>query len=63
MSGTGFFIGVFAVLAIGLVVYFVREWRQRAAFIAGLSPQQRERLRGFEEVNGDWHEYRDLLHH
>jgi hypothetical protein len=35
--------------------------RERAAFIARLSPLQRERLKGFETVGGDWRDYRDLL--
>jgi hypothetical protein len=30
-------------------------------FIASLSPVQRERLKGFEAVRGDWREFRDLL--
>jgi hypothetical protein len=30
---------------------------------ASLSPAERERFRGFEKVKGDWHEFRDLLHH
>jgi len=58
-----FFIGVAACLAIGLTAHFVHDRRQRAAFIARLSPAERERFRGFEKVRGDWHEFRDLLHH
>ena len=27
------------------------------------TPAQRERLKGFEKVEGDWHAFRDLLHH
>jgi hypothetical protein len=63
MFWTGFFIGFAACLAIGLTAHFVHDRRQRAAFIASLSPAQRERFRGFEKVRGDWHEFRDLLHH
>jgi hypothetical protein len=61
MFWTGFFTGFAACLAIGLAAHFVQDRRQRAAFIASLSPSQRERLRGFESVGGDWHEFRDLL--
>jgi hypothetical protein len=63
MFWTGFFIGFAVCLAIGLTAHFVHDRRQRAAFIASLSPAERERLRGFETVKGDWHEFRDLLHH
>jgi hypothetical protein len=63
MFWTGFFIGFAACLAIGLTAHFVHDRRQRTAFIAGLSPAERERFRGFEKVRGDWHEFRDLLHH
>jgi hypothetical protein len=63
MFWTGFFIGFAACLAIGLTAHFVHDRRQRMAFIAGLSPAERERFRGFEKVRGDWHEFRDLLHH
>jgi hypothetical protein len=58
-----FFIGFAACLAIGLIAHFVHDRHQRMAFIAGLSPAERERFRGFETVKGDWHEFRDLLHH
>ena len=63
MFWAGFFIGFAACLAIGLTAFFVHDRRQRAAFIASLSPAERERFRGFEKVKGDWHEFRDLLHH
>jgi len=63
MFWTGFFIGFAACLAIGVTVHFVYDWHQRKAFIANLSPAEREKLRGFETVKGDWHEFRDLLHH
>lgn len=63
MFWTGFLFGFTTCLAIGLTARIVYNRRQRAAFIGGLSPQERERLRGFEKVRGDWHEYRDLLHH
>ena len=62
MFWTGFFIGFAACLAIGLTAHFVHDRRQRAEFIARLSPAERERFRGFEKVRGDWHEFRDLLH-
>jgi hypothetical protein len=63
MYWTVFFIGFAACLAIGLTVSFLHDRRQRAEFVASLSPAERERLRGFERVEGDWHEFRDLLHH
>jgi hypothetical protein len=50
MFWTGFFVGFAACLAIGLTAHFIHERRQRAAFIASLSPAERERLRGFETV-------------
>jgi hypothetical protein len=59
MFWTGFFIGFAACLAIGLTAHFVHDRRQRAAFIASLSPAERQRLRGFETVKGNWHEFRD----
>jgi hypothetical protein len=62
MFWTGFFIGFAACLAIGLTAQFVHDRRQRAAFIASLSPAERETFRGFEKIRGDWHEFRDLLH-
>ena len=62
MFWTGFFTGIAACFAIGLTAHFVRDRRQRSVFIASLSPLQRERLRGFESVRGDWHQFRDLLH-
>jgi len=49
-------------LPIWFTAHFAREHRERAAFIASLSPVQRERLKGFEAVKGDWREFRDLLH-
>ena len=63
MYWTVFFIGFAACLAIGFTVSFVHNRRQRAEFVASLSPAERERLGGFEAVKGDWHEFRDLLHH
>lgn len=63
MFWTGFFIGFAACLAIGIAAHFIHDGRQRSAFIASLSPADRERLRGFETVKGDWHAFRDLLHH
>jgi hypothetical protein len=61
MFSTGFFIGFAACLAIGLTVHLVRDRRQRAAFISTLSSAERAQLRGFETVNGDWRQFRDLL--
>ena len=61
MFWTGFFTGFAACLAIRLAVHFVHDRRQRAAFVATLSPSQRERLRGFESVKGNWHEFQDLM--
>ena len=63
MFWTGFFIGFAACLTMGLIVHFIHDRRQRSAFIASLSPPERERLKGFEMVEGDWREFRDLLHH
>ena len=63
MFWTGFVIGIAVCSATGLIMYFVRDYHQRSAFIAGLSPRQRENLRGFESVRGNWHEFRDLLLH
>jgi hypothetical protein len=63
MYWTVFSIGFAACLATGFTVSFVNNRRQRAAFIASLSPAERERLGHFEAVKGDWHEFRDLLHH
>jgi hypothetical protein len=63
MYWTVFFVSFAACLAIGFIVSFVHDRRQRAAFIASLSPAERERLGSFEAVKGDWHEFRDLLHH
>jgi hypothetical protein len=62
MFWTGFFTGFAACLAIGLTVHLVRDWRERAAFISTLSSAERDQLRGFETVNGDWRQFRDLLH-
>ena len=61
MFWTGFFIGFAACLAIGLTAHFIHDRRQRSAFIASLSPSQREKLCDFETVKGDWHAFRDLL--
>jgi hypothetical protein len=62
MYWTVFFIGFAACLGIGFIVSFIHDRRQRAAFVASLSPAECERLGGFEAVKGDWHEFRDLLH-
>jgi hypothetical protein len=50
-------------LAIGLTAHLIHDRRQRSAFIASRSTAERARLSGFEMVKGDWHEFRDLLHH
>lgn len=63
MSWTSVFIGLAASLAIGLGAHLIHDRRQRAAFLASLSPVEREQLEGFETIKGDWHEFRDLLHH
>ena len=63
MSWTSVFIGLAASLAIGLGAHLIHDRRQRAAFLSSLSPVERERLEGFETIKGDWHEFRDLLHH
>jgi hypothetical protein len=60
MLWIGFIAGIVC-FTTGLIT-FVHDRRQRSAFIAGLSPSQRENLRGFESVKGTWYEYRDLLH-
>jgi len=61
MFWAGFAIGVAVSLAIGLAWHFVRERRQRLAFIASLSPAQREAFRAFEATNRGWRTFRDLL--
>jgi len=58
---TVFFIGFAAFLAIGFTVSFVHDRRQRAEFVASLSPAERERLKGFETIKGDWRAFRNLL--
>jgi len=62
-DGNSYFIGFAACLAIGLTAHVVHYRRQRAAFIAGLSPAEREMLEGYETFKGDWHDFRDKLHH
>lgn len=61
MFWTGAFIGFAACIAIGLTVRFIRDRRQRSAYIASLSPALRERLIGFETIEGDWRAFRELL--
>jgi hypothetical protein len=61
MFWTGFATGVAVSLAIGLAWYYVRERRQRLAFVASLSPAQREAFRDFEATNRGWRTLRDLL--
>jgi len=62
MFWTGFFVGFAACLAIGLAAHLAHDRRQRAALIASLSPEERERLGGYEPVKDKWHEFRELLH-
>ena len=61
MYWTVFFIGFAACLAVGFTVSFVHERRKRAEFVASLSPAERERLGGFETIEGDRRAFRDLL--
>ena len=61
MYWTVFFIVFAACLAIGFTVSFVYNRRQRAEFVASLSPAERERLGGFETIKGDWRAFRNLL--
>jgi len=58
---TVFFIVFAAFLGIGFTVSFVHDRRQRAEFVASLSPAERERLKGFETIKGDWRAFRNLL--
>jgi hypothetical protein len=46
MFWTGFAYGFAACLAVGLTARFMQEWMQRSAFIASLSPAEREILWG-----------------
>ena len=61
MFWKGFAVGSSVCLAITLTAQRIREWRERSAFIAGLSPVQRESLGGFETIKGDWRAFRDLV--
>jgi hypothetical protein len=59
------FVGFVLCLAFWFTAQFARERhdrKERTAFIASLSPAEREKLKGFETVKGDWREFRDLLH-
>ena len=60
MFWTGFACGFAACLTVGLAARFMQESIQRSAFIASLSPAQREILWGFEAIKGDWRAFRDL---
>ena len=60
MFWTGFAYGFAACLAVGLAARFMHEWIERTAFIASLSPAQREILWGFEAIKGDWRAFRDF---
>jgi hypothetical protein len=65
MFWTGFVVGIAASIvahfATGLAMFFVHDHHQRSAFMAHLSPSQREDLREFESARGNWHEFRDML--
>jgi hypothetical protein len=58
---TALFFGLVVCFAILLTAKFARERRERAAFVANLSSAERERLKGFERVEGDWREFRVLI--
>jgi len=60
MFWTGFACGFAACLTVGLAARFMQEWIQRSAFVASLSPAQREILWGFEAIKGDLRAFRDL---
>jgi hypothetical protein len=60
MIWTDFAIGVVVCIAITLTLHVIREWRQRSAYIVGLSPPEREALSGFEAIKGDWRAFRAL---
>ena len=60
MFWTGFASGFAVCLAVGLTARFINEWIQRSAFIASLSPAQRQTLWGYEAIKGDWRAFRDL---
>jgi len=62
MLFAGFLAGFSACAVLVLTTRIVGDRRQRSAFVAELSPVEREALLGFEEVRGDWLAYRDLLH-
>jgi hypothetical protein len=47
-------------LAIIVVVPLVWDRRQRALFVAGLSPAEFDWLRAFETFKGQWRDFRDL---
>lgn len=61
MFWTGVFTGFAACLAIVMTAHLLYDRRERRTFIAGLSPSEREKLRGYETVKGDWHGFRELL--
>jgi hypothetical protein len=62
MFWTGFFVGFAACLTIWLTRRLLHERRQRAAFVAGLSPAERAMLEGYETFkDGGWQNFRDLL--
>ncbi len=64
MFWIGFSTGFAVCFALVLGEHLIRGWlserRQRAEFIASLSPSEREAFRGFEMVNSDWRTFREL---
>ncbi len=53
MYWTVFFAILVGCLAVGFAACFVQNRRQRAEFVATLSPMERERLLDFEASKGD----------
>lgn len=61
MFWEGFAAGFAACFVLGIVNRWAGQWlaerRARAAYIASLSPQDRDGLRGWEESRNDWRSY------
>jgi hypothetical protein len=49
------------ILAILVMAHLYVERRQRLMFVKDLSPDELERLRDFERVQGNWREFRDRM--
>lgn len=49
------------VLAVLVMAHRYVERHQRLMFVKDLSPDELERLREFERVQGDWREFRDRM--